>query len=91
MPELRTGVAAIKNYMKSDPLTNVPYLLIDPSCVNLIRASERRAVDQVTQKPKDAEWKNFADILRYACAAGLQCEPKDRSDWNRDQPGMPSW
>ena len=90
IPELRTGVAAVKNYLKLDERTKVPYLVIDQSCLNTIRALERWAVDPKTMKPKDDVWKNFADVVRYLCAAGLQYETRvSDTEWNTAE--GPSW
>ena len=90
-PEVETGIQIVKNYLKVDPVTKTPFLLISPACLNLIRAIERWSRDPKTQKPNDDVWKNFCDVLRYLCAS----EPKfefsmSSEDWNNPR-GMPTW
>jgi hypothetical protein len=87
-PELKTGVEAIKNYLKICPASKLPYFVLDPSCINVARSFERWALDPKTQKPNDDVWKNFMDTVRYACAADLVCTISEA--WN-DNEQLPSW
>ena len=86
-PELQTGVQAIRNYLKIDPASKLPYFCLDARCVNVARAFERWSLDPVTQKPNDDSWKNFIDVVRYACAADLDCTIPE--PW--DSLKQPSW
>lgn len=89
--EILTGIQAIKNYLKIDKTSKMPYLILDPSCINTARALERWGLDPKTNKPKDDVWKNFVDIVRYLASAGLQLTLSEPSDiWNSDT-NMPSW
>lgn len=89
-PELQTGVMAVKNYLKCDPVSKQPYLQLDPTCVNTRRAFERWSVDPNTQKPKDDVWKNFMDVVRYACAANLTVDMTE-SDASWNDVRIPAW
>lgn len=85
-PELQTGVMAVKNYLKVDPVTKSPYFQLDPTCINTRRAFERWSVDPTTQKPKDDVWKNFMDVVRYACAANLTVDMTSSDEsWNENR------
>jgi hypothetical protein len=85
-PELHTGIQSVRNYLKFDKVTNLPYLLIDPSCVNVIRSFERWSLDPKTMKPLDDVWKNFMDVVRYACAANLGVSENSEPDMPIEAP-----
>ena len=91
-PEMRTGVEIVRGYLKmKDAACGAPGILIDPSCVNTIRAFGRWAIDPKTQKPRDDVWKNFMDVVRYVCNAGLRHELSEPdSAWNENA-GLPVW
>src|SRR5260221_3270070 len=87
MPELQTGVQAIKNYLKTCPASKLPYLCLDPRCINVARAFERWSLHPHTQKPNDDVWKNLIDTERYAAEADLICTIPET--W--DNSSQPSW
>ncbi len=89
-PEVATGVMAVKNYLKLDADTKQPFIHLDPSCVNTRRAFERWSVDPNTQKPKDDVWKNFMDVVRYACAANMTVDMAE-SDATWNEVKVPQW
>lgn len=91
-PEMKTGIMAVQAYLKNDPLTGIPLLSVDPSCVNLARAFDRWAINPKTQAPEDDSWKNMMDAVRYACSAGLEWREKiPVEDWHAEQIGGPTW
>ena len=89
--ELKTGITAVKDYLLVDPISKLPKLIIDPSCVNTIRAMERWTINPKTNKPHDDVWKNFCDVIRYLCAAHLETFTRiDTNAWNENI-GGPVW
>ncbi len=77
LPEVKTGIQHVKVHVKVDPLTKQPFLALDPRVVNTRRAFERWAIDPKTQKPRDDAFKNFMDVVRYLCSAGLEYFVRD--------------
>ncbi len=81
--EVETGINIVREYLQYDktkPIDalNSPRLKITSNCTNTILAMERWGRDPKTGKPKE-DYKDFADCVRYLCAA--RPEPEQPTDW----------
>ncbi len=82
--EVETGIHHVREYLRWDaskPMDalNRPRLRISPKCKNLIASMKMWGRDPKTGKPKE-EFKDFADVLRYALMSNPEIET--RQDWS---------
>lgn len=81
--EIETGILKVKEYLrydKSKPIDalNRPKVRISPKCRNIIASFERWGRDPKSAKPMD-EYKDFADVVRYALMSNPMVE--EQSTW----------
>ena len=76
--EVETGIFKVKDYLgynRKMPIDtmNYPRLRFKARCKNMIRSMERWPRKKETLRPDpDSPYKDHADLVRYACMAGLE-------------------
>lgn len=71
--ELETGIQAMKDYLKVDPILKKPRVLFKRRCKNIIRALERWSRDPISGKPdRNSMYKDHFDLVRYVCGGRLE-------------------
>lgn len=78
-PEVQTGILKVLDYLHYDKSkaidsANRPRLFITANCRNTIEAIQKWSRDPKTLKPRDDEFKDFSDCLRYLTMSNPEVE-----------------